>query len=227
MKKIENSTNKRIHKSDTWESEIALLEEKIRKISDTCHYLKNTPLLSIQGRELYERMKKIQVDITRLIDSGLSRYQLTDEIWEYYSFADPTLTVSYENGVYHYVLDDLVPHRTRYDESSGKWRNKYDRNMVISGYRRGVEESTCDFSSAMFDKANPVYLYFIHYFPENDVLLDLDNLDIKPFIDGAISRVVVPDDSPYYVRYIMDYGVGECRHTEVFAGNKEKIKNLL
>ena len=144
----------------------------------------------------------------------------------------PSMTIQYENGIYHYRLKSLLPHRIVFDEKSNKIRSfsNYDKNHVVNGYINAINnyQSANDF--VMFDQK--ILALFVNYYGSGSYI-DHDNLDEKPFIDVAINKILVPDDSPVYLD-TMFVGITDKsyqRHTEVFAGIPSDIlktyQNLL
>lgn len=144
--------------------------------------------------------------------------------------AEPSLSVAYENGVYHFILDELLPHRTYYPLGRA-YRDRYvrydyDTSLIYNGYRAGVEE---------YKKANNitsndiplcrghVFVLFISHFADRN-LVDPDNQDIKPFIDSCIQGFLTLDDGPEYVTIcIKGDKKGDKPYTEVYAGDMKKI----
>lgn len=136
-------------------------------------------------------------------------------------FEEPLLTMEKWNNGYHYILTELLPHR------SNNEKYYYDKSLLYSGYRTGVEEFLMRETIPLFQ--GKIYLYFLNHvnhcnFP------DVDNLDPKIFIDAAVNKIIVPDDNPNHIGYIMDSSVEptlKTCYTEVFAGAKNSIYKFL
>lgn len=172
---------------------------------------------------LVERERPLIRKIWRRLNGLLSCYPA--EIEDYTILrSDPSMSISYMDGIYHYKLDGLLPLRKKLDVSSGRLKNDEDRDIIYSGYEAAVSRYAASDGFKVFAE-KIIVLFVSHYGGLNPV--DHDNLDVKPFIDTAINRVIVEDDSPFLVD-LMFQGVSDNgrRFTEVFAGPADKILRI-
>ena len=143
-----------------------------------------------------------------------------------YTGSEKSLTMSKEGNLYKFVLNDLLPQRRLIKNSKDQIRYGSFKNYLSIGYREGLEEYLVQNDIIPFK--DKVLACFINYYNESSELIDLDNLDQKPFIDICVSRVLVPDDSPTYISHLM---LGQkssgYSHTEVYIGNSSEIFELL
>ena len=175
---------------------------------------------SIEIRNFLRKLKRINKEINSLI-SAINMTVPSESEYDYYELTVPTMTVAKEDNLYHMILDDLIPHRITYSMSGKKLKYDYLRSEVYSGYKKAMV--LYEKEHTMSKAKELTYALFVNYFAKGDRIADLDNLDQKPFID-AIKEYLLKDDSPKYLRFIMEYKVGKKTHTEVYIGNKEDIQ---
>lgn len=132
-----------------------------------------------------------------------------------------------ENNVYYYRLRYLIPHMTRLDTTSDKYRYRYNKNGVYSSYAKSIFQYNKEHGFVKYD--NTILVAFINLYDGKETIPDADNLDYKPFIDAAINKVLVPDDSLQWVQILSmaDEEKKGFPHTEVYAGEPENVLSLL
>jgi len=143
-----------------------------------------------------------------------------------YIFVDcpPSMEIEEFCDIYRYRLNDLIPHIIRLNTDNNKLNYLYDTNEVYSGYRRAVEEYAKITPFKTFTKK--IIVCFINYYENESDGIDVDNLDTKPFIDAAISRILVPDDNPKWVNVALLTTEGNP-HTEVIVGYPKEVYQYL
>lgn len=112
--------------------------------------------------------------------------------------------VEVEDDVTHIIFSDLLPKKIK----NGELR---DLGNEINTYAAVLNKE--------LEKCNHFYnekvvVFFRHIYVKEQEMLDHDNIEIKTVID-TIAVHLLPDDSPKYCAYFMDYEIGEYRHTEI------------
>ena len=166
--------------------------------------------------------------INRGIDVVNSFIRLSD-ISNIYSEQNPimniekSLIMQKEGCLYHYILNDLLPHRRNIKEAkAAKDYNKL-KGFLSLGYKAGVEEYLKENVITPFD--GKILVCFINHF--KTIAHDLDNLDQKPFIDIAVNKIIVPDDKYGNISHLMIGIKCDKEYTEVYAGKSKDILNKL
>lgn len=133
--------------------------------------------------------------------------------------SDKSLIMSKEGNIYHFVLNDLLPHRRNIKDKDNYKAYTKLKGYLSLGYKAGVEEYLKEHKVEMF--SGRVLVCFINHFSKT--LNDLDNLDQKPFIDIAINKVLVSDDSYNHLSHLMIGQKSDKDYTEVFVGYSKDI----
>ena len=138
-----------------------------------------------------------------------------------------SLRMRKEDNCYHYILNSRLPHRLKYrtTDSIREVSTLRDRSIIYNGYYNGVMEYLSNHSIPMFSQR--ILVVFINFYTEEHSFYDEDNLDIKPFIDAAINKILVPDDNNQFVSIALCSKIGAYDHTEVYAGPKEAVIKYL
>ena len=140
----------------------------------------------------------------------------------------PSVRVSVEGNVVHYVLDSLLPPCMRSEKAhaSAVKEPLADLDDVCAGYLASVAAFGSASGSQLPWFSGGALLLFVHYYGDGPEY-DHDNLDCKPFIDCCVSRVVVPDDSPRFLD-MLHAGVpaGKLPHTEAYVGPKTDVVGI-
>ena len=193
-------------------------DENLRLIKQIEKTGYNPDILEIVLPDLIKNNSKV----TKIMEECVS--YLPAESYLYKKSA-PIMKMQYieEDKVYHCILDDLLPHRTSYNESTGKIEYYYDKHHVYNGYKAGLEEFNKEAIIMKYEK--PITALFINYYTSPREIIDHDNLEVKVFIDAVINKIMIPDDNPTLLTYIMDYAIGEKRHTEVYIGPFHNVVN--
>lgn len=141
---------------------------------------------------------------------------------------EPSLSIERVNDIYIFKLSDRLPHKINYDSSTKSEKYSYDRANLQAGYIKGLNDFlNKEEISFVQDK---LYLYFMTHFSKSDSLIDLDNLDVKVFIDSCVRGVFKLDDSPEEVFYttngFLDDDIGSS-FTEVFIGSFFNVESYV
>ena len=132
-----------------------------------------------------------------------------------------------EEGVYYFVMDRLLPHRLDYHKLSYKTAAKINQS-----YAKKFERDIFDFidssSFIRYNDEDKVCVVFVNYYNPNDKSVwDVDNLDVKIFIDYVVSGKFIKDDSHERLSYCMLTKEGEYTHTEVYLTLQDKLDGIL
>lgn len=175
---------------------------------------------------LVKAMTQIQkniIELSKHLDSAAAL--LPGSKYYYDNTVSASMTIEYlSSNIYHYILSDDLPHIIHYDISTRTTTHYYDTTRIYSGYRKAVEDYMEKESFYQFEEK--IFVAFVMFYEEKDILVDVDNKDIKPFLDAAISKIIVPDDNPNYVNVIL-LSVEGKKHTEVFAGGRKKVLSII
>lgn len=129
-----------------------------------------------------------------------------------------------EKGVYHFILDEQLPHRVTIDQYNNCLRYDYDRNIFYAGYRAVVERYI---KEHMQEKLNRKAVLYIKTHGKAGFLTDNDNIEPKTFIDAVIKGIFIKDDSPEYLSLYIDTIPDGKEFTEMYLGYPENILPMM
>lgn len=179
--------------------------------------------------QLHDLLRNYNCNLLSLQKTAMECASYLPEI-DNYSFVPipSTMRIYLEDGVYHYILKDLLPHRESMNMITGKVKYSYNKDIIYSGYRMAVEEYAAEEGFHKFQEK--IMIGIVNVYSGKRSLCDHDNLDIKPFIDAAIKGILIPDDNPRWLSHLWDYRNGEneeITHTEIYAGRAEQIIKIV
>ena len=205
---------------------ISKLKENGTSLYDNIQGLDDTSsILSISSTAL----KCIKRDIKNVSNNVSS-------IEEAIEFLEPSRVVAVESSlsikrvdsIYVFRLNDRLPHKINYDSSTKSTKYSYNRASLQAGFVKGLNDFL-NKEEILFVQ-DKLYLYFMTHFAKSDSLIDLDNLDIKVFIDSCIRGVFKLDDSPEDVFYttngFRDDDI-ESSYTEIFVGSFFNVESYV
>lgn len=180
---------------------------------------------SAQSDYLYKTYSEMVQDS---INTTNSLIRLSDKANLYYDNnpiinITPSLKMSYEDNIYHYILDELLPHRRNIRTKKEETNYNKLKGYLSLGYKSGVEEYLKNHEVIHFE--GKILVCFINHCTSNSH--DLDNLDQKPFIDIAVNKVITKDDNYSHISHLMIGVQSENEYTEVFAGKSVDVFNKL
>lgn len=187
--------------------------------------LKKYLLYMENPQKLQEILCEINQNIFKMQNCVRNCYDFLPEVEYNLIPIEGSLEIFYNNGIYHFILDSLLPHRVTTDATTGKITHFYNKDVVYSRYRQAVEEYGKKHTINPFSQK--VIAAFVQYYEKGKKMTDHDNLDAKPFIDAAIKNILIPDDSPKWLSQLWDYKEGSYTHTEVYVGNPQDVLNFL
>lgn len=115
---------------------------------------------------------------------------------------EPTIMIKEEADFIILFLEEMLPHRIKYNIDGSKPQYLYDTLTVKSGYHNSFIKWLND-RKTPFIKYRKAAIAIHFYFNEEDRLIDYDNLDTKPIID-AIATYLVIDDNPTAITLSFD-----------------------
>lgn len=186
---------------DTIKNSYRLIEKELKlqlsNVSDRRVQLENTFISPKELRQdiidIRRSNSKIRNDIHRLIDClPDENYELTAE--------KADMEIRFENDIYIYDLKESIPNRIKLNLSSKAIEYDIDRSYYYSRYRNCVLEYEESEGFHMFQ--NKILVYIQCLYIEN--ARDHDNLEIKPFLDAAVNKILVPDDNMELVSIFFD-----------------------
>ena len=132
-----------------------------------------------------------------------------------------------EDDVFLFVLDRLLPHRLDYHKLQYKTAAKINQSYA-KRFERDVFEFIDSDSFKRYNDREKVCVVFINYYnPADKSVWDVDNLDVKIFIDYVVSGKFIKDDSHERLSYCMLTKKGDCTHTEVYLAPQDKLDGIL
>lgn len=211
-----------------FKSNFSKIKKDSEEIASICRYVSELHEIDIEKAAKYiekttkaaRSMKKNIERAGQLLPQTKTGYNIKD--------TEPSARIEETDGVYHFTLDKLLPHRTTYNQTSNSYKYVYDRDELFSGFKTSIDMYIKDNNNLrlpVFDH-NIGVLCISHY--PGVSMVDPDNLGTKEFVDSCITGFLVPDDSPEFVTLIVkgDKEGSKC-FTEVYAGDIEKVKRLL
>lgn len=199
------------------------LQEEGTKILSKCSVYENDLV------QLHDLLQNYNCNLLSLQKTAMECASYLPEIDNYSVVpVPPTMRIYLEDGVYHYILNDLLPHRASMNMISGKVKYSYNKDIIYSGYRMAVEEYAGE--KGFHEFREKIMVGIINVYNSKSPLCDHDNLDIKPFIDAAIKGILIPDDNPKWLSHLWDYRIGEneeITHTEIYAGRAEQVIKIV
>lgn len=115
-----------------------------------------------------------------------------------------------ENNICCIKFGSLLPHNPK------RGCKLKDHNDTCASFLEGFYQEAAKINLHYTD---PVVLKFIHHYQNESDMCDHDNYDIKPFID-AICVNFLPDDSPKWCAYYMDYVMDNKNFSEIIIEKK-------
>ncbi len=126
---------------------------------------------------------------------------------------------------YRFVLDRLLPHRLDYHKLGSSLAKKINHYYAMN-FQKGVFRFLLKNEVVMMEEK--AMLIFINYYnPEEKLTWDNDNLDVKVFIDYAISGKFINDDGHEELSYMMLSKEGSTTHTEVILCKEVDCSEVL
>ena len=186
-------------------------EYVIKKADNICKKAKELDEAILNHRlagvnKCYIDLTKFCVELTNTVKRAAYQDVTNIELFErnlsYINEAD----ISQENDITHIHINCLLPTRPK-----GKYLDERDliRKTYIIPLNQAISESQI---SPYKEK---VVIVFVHTFKKGARLIDHDNFQIKPIVDG-ITCMLLPDDSPEYVSYFMEHKTGESDSTDIY-----------
>ena len=126
---------------------------------------------------------------------------------------------SNRRGIYVYYLPENFPMR---DKDNGRKKAFiYDKNIYYSRYRKGIELVSSH--TAIMPFKQKVMAYFLNVYTNKNVMPDLDNVEVKPFIDACIKDVMIGDDNLDNISLTIDGVRGKSNASWVIIGDGETV----
>jgi hypothetical protein len=122
-----------------------------------------------------------------------------------------------ENNICRIKFGSLLPHNPK------RGCKLKDHNDTCASFLEGFYQEAAKMNLHYTD---PVVLKFIHHYQNEGDMCDHDNYDIKPFID-AICVNFLPDDSPKWCAYYMDYVMDDENFSEIIIEKKEIFQQIM
>lgn len=133
------------------------------------------------------------------------------------------MQIYHEKQIYHFILEERLPHRVTIDQYNNQLKYDYDRNIFYSGYRAVVERYLNEHVPEKFKRKAVLY---VKTHGHASRLTDNDNMELKTFIDAVIKGIFVKDDSPEYLSLYIDSVADGKDFTEMYLGYPEDIMPL-
>ncbi len=176
--------------------------------------------------EEYADIGKIQNDSIGKINNAFNRaLKKSHQLFRFLGWTKETEKINIEQAdiefrkiedVIYIKFPSLLP--TKNEVNAEKFHSQY--NMIHSMYEKPFEKFFMNIKNRIYDEK--VVICFIHFYKNNDRLVDLDNMETKPIID-LIQAYTLLDDSPKYCSLYMDYKIAKEEHTEVVVLPKDKF----
>lgn len=133
--------------------------------------------------------------------------------------AKADMEIKYKDNMYFYYLKEALPHRKKV--GNNKTTYDYDTNIFYSQYRNTILEYENENGFKPFNEK--ILIYILNKGPKNKGVRDADNLEIKPFIDAAVNKVLVTDDNMNNVAIHIDYCEDTTSSVMIVAGNETDV----
>ncbi len=167
---------------------------------------------------IQKRIRSIQTDLD-------AAYSLLPENAVPESGCTPSLIIeALENHIYHYQLLKPLPHQIKYDENARQQMYWYEKNRTAGEYAAAYQQFVKDHSFVPYKE--PVVAWFVFSINDSFVLPDMDNIDVKPFIDTLISHVLIPDDKGRHLHLFLTAEEKEG-YGDVYVGTLHDIMHYL
>lgn len=121
-----------------------------------------------------------------------------------------------EDDITHIHFNSLLPVRPK-----GKYQN--ERDTILKTYIIPLNDAVRE--KAVIPYTEKVVIAIVHNFGTGSRLIDHDNFQTKPIIDG-ITSLLLPDDSPDWVSLYMDYRREETDSTDIYIIPYDKFKDF-
>lgn len=187
--------------------------DEIIQLSERLH----RELLKLQEYEKDKKLEKLFMQSRRVVVKSEALTQKIRGIPIEYGDADAYKNLKYdlaakasdigffyEDGVLQIILPELVPKRWK----SGEIFENLD--YIRCSYREAFREY---FSKQDIFFHEQILLEITHVYTKEEEVLDHDNLDTK-IITDLIAEFVLVDDDPRHCKYLIDYRIGERKHSE-------------
>lgn len=176
--------------------------------------------------EEYVDIGEIQNDSISEINNAFNRaIKKSHQLFQFLGWKKDTIKLDVKQGdiefkkiedVIYIKFPSLLPCKNEVDVK--KFHTQY--NLIHSLYEEPFKKFFFNIKNRIYD--DKVVICFIHFYKNEDRLVDLDNMETKPIID-LITAYTLLDDSPKYCSLYMDYKISDNEHTEVVVMPKNKF----
>ena len=122
-----------------FKSNFSKIKKDSEEIASICRYVSELHEIDIEKAAKYiekttkaaRSMKKNIERAGQLLPQTKTGYNIKD--------TEPSARIEEADGVYHFTLDKLLPHRTTYNQTSNSYKYVYDRDELFSGFKTSID----------------------------------------------------------------------------------------